>query len=170
MIEERPAHCREEGDDELVDREREGEQGTGDDRRQKNREGHAPEGHPGRCAQITRGLNDRIVEMLEPRPDHRTDEGQIEDDVADDDRVQAERHIEQREEGQKGDRKHDIGNDHGAKASASSPVLLRRRLSMPSASSVPSTVADQRGENANDQRVPGSAEDVAIAGTAPHTT
>ena len=61
----------EEGDDELVDREREGEQRAGDDGRQDHRQRDAAEGGERRGAEIGRGLDDRPVEDLQPRAHHR---------------------------------------------------------------------------------------------------
>ena len=102
----------EEGDDEFVDRQREGEQRAGDHRRQDDRQGHAPEGGERGGAEIGGGLDDRPVETLQPGAHHRADEGEVEDDMGEDDGVQAHGQIEHGKERQQRDRQHDVGNDH----------------------------------------------------------
>ena len=74
------------GDDELADRRDEHQQAAGDDARQRQRKGDLPEGGARRAAEILRGLDQRIVHLLQRRIERQHHEGQIGIDDADEDR------------------------------------------------------------------------------------
>ena len=74
--------CREVGDDELVDRQREREQCRGENARKDHRQRHAPESRPVIRPEVDRGLDDRVVETREARAHDRRHERDVEDDVA----------------------------------------------------------------------------------------
>ena len=82
------------GDDELVDREREGEERSRQHAGKNDRQGNAEEGAHLAGAEVDRCLDDRRIEILEPRAHDGTDESDVEDRVGDDDRMQPEREVE----------------------------------------------------------------------------
>ena len=71
----------EEGDDEVVEREREGHQRAGHHRRQDERKGHQAEGLPGRGAEVAGGLEDALVHAQQADPHDDGDEADAEGDV-----------------------------------------------------------------------------------------
>ena len=71
----------EEGDDEIVDREREGHQEAGHHRRQDQRKGHQAEGLPRRGAEVARRLEDALVHAGQAGAHDDGDEADGEGDV-----------------------------------------------------------------------------------------
>src|SRR6185369_3319847 len=76
-------------DDELVERDREREQGAADHARRQQRRRHAPERLPGRRAQSRRRLLHRARKGRQPRADHHDHVGQRQGNVPQQNREQA---------------------------------------------------------------------------------
>ena len=99
--------------DEIVDRDREAEQHRGEDRGGDQRQRHLAEGRPLVCAEIHRRLFEMSVETDQPRlhGDHR--EADAEHDVRDQDRPEAEDHVEIEEEREQRRAEHDLRRRQG---------------------------------------------------------
>ena len=94
----------------------------------------------------------RAVEVAQPRAHDRSDEDDVEHDVGDHDRVQAQGELQQVEEREQPDREHDVG-DHRRQEQALSSTRLRTVRCSPSASRVPSTTEIAVTNAGHDQRV-----------------
>ena len=88
----------EESDDEIVDRQRHGDERRADDDRPDDRQCHGEKGAKRARAQIARALDDPVVEIGHARMDDQDDEGLGEEHMADDDGDQAELQPEADEE------------------------------------------------------------------------
>src|SRR5690606_22075844 len=90
----RPGH--EEGDDEIVKAEGEGEEEAREDRRRDLRQRHLPERAPGRGAEIGRSLDQAPVHARHPRPHDDDDERHGEEPVRGNERADAEVELRRR--------------------------------------------------------------------------
>ena len=100
----------EEGDDEIVDRQRERHQRAGDHARHDQRQRHAAERLPRRGAAVARRLGQALVHAGQARAHDDGDEADAERDVREDDRHHAQREVEQHEEDQQRDAHQDLRN------------------------------------------------------------
>ena len=129
--ERRRSHSGDEGgDDVVVDREGEDEEGGGGDSGEGEREGDPAKGLPGAGPEVARRLGERRIEPGEAGADDDRHVGEAEDDVGDDHRAEREAQAGDPEEGEEGGAQDHLGEDHrqveeslgGAAAAESRPL------------------------------------------------